>query len=238
MKKFFYISAVAFAALMGMNSCGNSVPSAKFTNDIDSVSYAYGVFFGHQYSNFGDEGVVVPEKTMNVDNFLAGFVAAFTRDSSNLKMNADEAQQFLNKFQMQMQQEMEAKRQKEIAENKEKGQAFMAENAKKDGVQTLESGLQIQIITPGKGKQPKEGDKVKVNYKGSLVDGTVFDQNDSIEFSTNGVVKGFKEGILNLREGGKAIITFPAELGYGDRAAGSIPAGSTLQFELELLEVK
>ena len=238
MKKFFYISAVAFAALMGMNSCGNSVPSAKFANDIDTVSYAYGIMFGQQYANFGDEGVVVPEKTMNVDNFLAGFSVAFTRDSANQKMSVEEAQQILNQFQMKMQQEMEAKRQKDLAENKEKGQAFMAENAKKDGVQTLESGLQIQVLKEGNGKQPKETDKVKVNYKGSLIDGTVFDQNDSIDFPLNGVVKGFKEGLLNMKEGGKAILTFPSDLGYGDRGAGKdIPAGATLQFEVELIEV-
>ena len=133
---------------------------------------------------------------------------------------------------------MEEKRQAEINENKTKGADYMAQNAQKEGVIVTESGLQIQMITEGTGAQPKEGDEVLVNYKGSLVDGSEFDANDSVKFSTNGVVKGFKEGILALKEGGKAIITMPSDLGYGDRSMGEkIPAGSTLVFEVELLKV-
>ena len=77
-----------------------------------------------------------------------------------------------------------------------------------------------------------------VNYKGMLIDGTVFDQNDSIEFPLSGVVKGFSEGITNMKEGGKAILTFPSELGYGDYGYGpKIEGGATLQFEIELIKI-
>ncbi len=237
MKKFFISVFVAAAALVGVSSC-NDVTSVSLSSDLDSVGYAYGVVFGNQYANFQDSGVVVPEVTMDLDNFIAGFVSAIRRDSNNLKISVADADMLLRGFQEKLRKQMEEKHQKEVAENKEKGMQFMAENAKREGVVTLESGLQIETIVAGTGKQPQEGDKVVVNYKGSLVDGTVFDQNDSTSFNVNGVVKGFKEGLMNMKVGGKAIVTMPSELGYGDRGAGqNIPGGSTLQFEIELREV-
>ena len=239
MKKLLFSAVAAVITAISVSSCCNGVPSANLKSDLDTVGYAYGVMFGSQYSNFQDSGVVVPEVTMNLDNFLAGFVTAIRRDSDNLKMTPEEANMFLRAFNDKLRREMEEKRMQEVAENKAKGADFMAENAKKEGVKTLESGLQIEMLTEGKGKQPKEGDKVLVNYKGTLIDGTVFDQNDSTEFNTNGVVKGFKEGLLNMKEGGKAIITMPSNLAYGERGAGAmIPGGATLQFEVELLQVK
>ena len=237
MKKFFISAFVAAAALVGVSSC-NDVTSVSLSSDLDSVGYAYGVVFGNQYANFQDSGVVVPEVTMDLDNFIAGFVSAIRRDSNNLKISVNDADMLLRGFQEKLRKQMDEKRQKEVAENKEKGLQFMAENAKREGVVTLESGLQIETIVAGTGKQPQDGDKVVVNYKGSLVDGTVFDQNDSTTFNINGVVKGFKEGLMNMKVGGKAIVTMPSELGYGDRGAGqNIPGGSTLQFEIELREV-
>lgn len=238
MKKFFFSAIVAAAGLVGVSSCCNGVPSVSLDNDLDSVGYAYGVMFGNQYANFQDSGVVVPEVTMDLDNFLAGFITAIRRDSDDLKISVDEANNYLREFQMGLQKKMQEKKAQEAAENKAKGEAFMAENAKKDGVVTLESGLQIQTLVEGTGKQPQDGDKVKVNYKGSLVDGTVFDEGQGVEFPTNGVVKGFKEALLSMKVGGKTIATMPSDLAYGDRGAGqNIPGGSTLQFEIELLEI-
>lgn len=238
MKKFI-LSIVAVAALVcGFSSC-NKAPKATYAQgDIDTLAYAYGVMFGSQYSNFTDTGIVVPEKVMNLDNFLAGFITAIRKDSSSLEMNIDDAQQYIQQFQMKLRQEMEEKRQAELNENKAKGADYLAENAKKEGVITLESGLQIQHLVEGTGAQPKEGDKVTVNYKGSLIDGTEFDANDNTEFNVNGVVKGFKEGLMNMKEGGKALLVMPSDLAYGDRGAGqNIPGGSTLVFEVELLKV-
>jgi len=238
MKKFFLSAMVAVAGLVGISSCCNSVPSVSLDNDLDSVGYAYGVMFGNQYSNFQDSGVVVPEVTMDLDNFIAGFLTAIRRDSSNLKITVEEANNYLREFNMSLQKKMQEKKAQEAAAEKAKGADFMAANAQKEGVVTLESGLQLQTIVEGKGKQPQEGDKVMVNYKGTLVDGTVFDQNDSTSFNTNGVVKGFKEALLNMKVGGKAIATMPSDLAYGDRGAGqNIPGGATLQFEIELLDV-
>jgi len=241
MKKFI-LSIIAVAAIAcGLSSCGNNIKPSFKNGEYDSVAYAYGVLFGTQYSNFSDTGAVTGPGTdvvMSLDNFLAGFIPAIRRDSNNVSLTPEEAQELIQNFQMKLRQQMEEKRQAEINENKTKGADYMAQNAQKEGVIVTESGLQIQMITEGTGAQPKEGDEVLVNYKGSLVDGSEFDANDSVKFSTNGVVKGFKEGILALKEGGKAIITMPSDLGYGDRAMGEkIPAGSTLVFEVELLKV-
>lgn len=229
---------VAVMALaMGLSSC-NSTPKAKFNNDLDSLGYSYGILFGSQYSNFTDSGVVVPEKTMELDNFLAGFISAIKRDSANMKMTAEEAETYIRSFQQKIQAEMQAKQEEELNNNKAKGAEFMAKNATEEGVVTLESGLQIKTLVEGTGAQPKTDDKVLVNYVGTLIDGTQFDANDSIEFNLNGVVKGFSEGISNMKEGGSAILTMPSDLAYGDRAMGqNIPAGATLQFKVDLLKV-
>lgn len=238
MKNFVYGVAFAAVAALGFSSCGNTIPSAKLNTEVDSVSYAFGVINGAGFSQVTEENRVFPETTLEFDQVLAGFIAAAKQDSSVLKMTQEEANEYCNKYFQAMQQKADAKRQAELAENKAKGADFMAENGKAEGVETLESGLQIQHLVVGKGKQPVAGETVKVNYKGMLIDGTVFDQNDGIDFPVNGVVAGFKEGLCNMKEGGKAILTMPSNLAYGDRGAGAnIPGGATLQFEVTLLEV-
>lgn len=237
MKNFIFSMVAVMVIALGFSSC-NTTPKAKLNSDLDSLGYSYGVMFGTQYSNFTDEGVVVPDVTMDLDNFLAGFITAIKKDSANLKITADDAQNFIREFQMKMQAQMQAKAEEELNENKAKGADFMAKNATKEGVVTLESGLQIETLVEGTGAQPTTTDKVLVNYVGTLIDGKQFDANDSITFSLNGVVKGFSEGISNMKVGGTAIITMPSDMAYGDRAMGQdIPAGSTLQFKVDLLDI-
>lgn len=240
MKKHFILGTAAIAALaMSMTSC-NCTPSAKLTSDIDSVAYALGVLNGQGFAGVADEGAVFPEVTLDLDNVLAGFLTAVRKDSASLKITPEEAQVLLQNFQQKVQREQMEKQQARVAEEKAKGAEFMAKNSTVDGVVTTESGLQIQVLTEGTGKAPKEGDDVKVNYKGMLIDGTVFDQGQGTKFSTRkgALIEGFTEGLLSMKEGGKVLLTIPSELGYKDRGAGKeIPGGSTLQFEVELLEV-
>jgi len=125
----------------------------------------------------------------------------------------------------------------------EKGQAFLEENAKKPGVVQTPSGLQYKILTEGKGKSPKPSDTVKVNYRGTLLDGTEFDssykRNEPIEFPLNRVIPGWTEGLQLVKEGGKIELYIPSKLAYGPRGAGgAIGPDETLIFEIELLEVK
>ena len=248
MKKILSFAAAAMM-LTAVFSCGEGNPKDEekkvevtgeitFKTQYDSLAYSYGVMMGTQYSNFQDKDVVVPGQTMDLETFLAAFVTAMRRDSANLKIDIKTAEAFIRDFQTQQQKKMMEEREAKVQTNKTQGAAFMAENAKKEGVKTLPSGLQIQTIKEGTGKKPAENSTVKVNYKGTLIDGTVFDQNNEVEFDIAHVVEGFREGLMNMKEGGKAILTIPSDLGYKDYGAGqTIEGGSTLQFEVELLKV-
>lgn len=122
------------------------------------------------------------------------------------------------------------------------GQAFLAENATQPGVKQTSSGLQYVIINLGEGRSPKATDSVKVNYRGTLLNGTEFDssykRNEPIEFPLNGVIKGWTEGLQLIKEGGKIKLFIPSNLAYGSRGAGGlIGPDETLIFEVELLKV-
>ena len=121
---------------------------------------------------------------------------------------------------------------------KKASDAFLAENAKKADVSTTESGLQYTIIEAGAAEKVGASDTVKVNYKGCLADGTVFDENQGIEFVANQVIPGWTEGLGLVGEGGKIKLYIPSDLGYGDRDLPTIPANSVLIFDVEVLEVK
>jgi FKBP-type peptidyl-prolyl cis-trans isomerase FklB len=128
-------------------------------------------------------------------------------------------------------------------ENKEEGEKFLAENAKKEGVLTTESGLQYEIIKAGntKGNYPSETDKVRVHYHGTLIDGTVFDSSvergEPTEFGLNQVIKGWTEGLQLMPVGAKYRFYIPQELAYGPRMQGSIKPFSVLIFDVELLAI-
>jgi FKBP-type peptidyl-prolyl cis-trans isomerase len=125
----------------------------------------------------------------------------------------------------------------------EKGQAFLKENAKKEGVKTTASGLQYKITKEGTGKNPKATDTVVVHYKGTTIDGKEFDSSykrgEPTTFPLNGVIKGWTEGLMYLSEGGKATLYIPSELAYGKRGAGrDIGPDETLIFDVELIKIK
>ncbi len=126
---------------------------------------------------------------------------------------------------------------------KEKGEAYLAENAKKEGVKTTPSGLQYKVIKEGTGKQPTTSSTVKVHYRGTLINGTEFDssykRNEPIDFGVTQVIKGWTEGLQLMKEGAKYQLFIPSNLAYGPRGAGGvIGPDETLIFEVELLEVK
>lgn len=125
----------------------------------------------------------------------------------------------------------------------EKGQAFLAENGKKEGITTTATGLQYKVHTEGTGKKPKATDVVKVHYRGTLLDGTEFDSSykrkEPIEFGLNQVIRGWTEGVQLMSEGSKYEFFIPSQLAYGSRGAGGdIGPDETLIFEVELLAVR
>ncbi len=209
----------------------------------DKVSYAVGYNQGENLKQF--------QKQYEIELDLATVAKGFSDSIANSKslLTDEQIKEFVTTFQTEVrkkQQEMIAKQQAQLKElgekNRKAGEAFLAENKKKEGVKTLPSGLQYKIITPGKGKSPKETDTVTVNYRGTLIDGTEFDSSykrgEPATFPVNGVIKGWTEALQLMKEGSKWQLFIPSNLAYGERSAGPlIGPNSTLIFEVELLKV-
>ncbi len=167
--------------------------------------------------------------------FIEGFRAAI---AGNAQLTADSAQAVTAK---QMDYYNSVKMEAKYGQNRRDGEAFLAANAKKDSVVTTKSGLQYKILTAGTGAVPTATQKVKVNYEGRLIDGTVFDSSykrkQPATFACNQVIKGWTEALTMMPVGSKWEVYIPQELGYGSREAGKIPPFSTLIFTVELLEI-
>ena len=201
---------------------------------MDNVSYALGLGIGSQLKSMGAE-------SLNIDDFAQAIKDVL--NGSELKISMADSQQIVQKFF----QEQEAKQRAAMAENgkklKAEGEAYLAENAKKDGVITTASGLQYTVIKEGTGKSPKATDTVVCHYEGFLTNGTVFDSSiqrgEPAAFPLNGVIAGWTEGLQLMKEGGKTRFFIPYNLAYGEAgAAGAIPPYAALIFDVELIEVK
>ena len=201
---------------------------------MDKLSYALGIGIGSQLAGMG-------AKELNIDDFARAIKDVIS--GSELKVDNAEAQTLVQNFF----QEQEAKQQAAAAEAgkaaKAAGEAFLAENGKKDGVVTLPSGLQYQVLKEGNGKKPSATDQVVCHYEGTLIDGTVFDssyqRNQPATFGLNQVIAGWTEGVQLMQEGAKYRFFIPYNLAYGERGAGAqIPPFAALVFDVELIEVK
>lgn len=175
-------------------------------------------------------------KEVNKADLLAGFISGITPKGG--KMTMEEAQTFV---QATMDNLRNASMEKQFAANKEAGIAFLAENATKEGVITLPSGLQYKIIKAGNRAIPTASDVVKVNYRGTLIDGTEFDssysRNTPSEFGVTQVIAGWTEALQLMPVGSKWELVVPQELAYGSADRGTIKPFSTLVFEIELLDI-
>lgn len=201
---------------------------------MDNVSYALGLGIGSQLKSMGAE-------SLNIDDFAQAIKDVL--NDSELKISMVDSQKIVQKFF----QEQEAKQRAAMAETgkklKAEGEAYLAENAKKDGVITTASGLQYTVLKEGTGKSPKATDTVVCHYEGFLTNGTVFDSSiqrgEPAAFPLNGVIAGWTEGLQLMKEGGKNRFFIPYHLAYGEAgAAGSIPPYAALIFDVELIEVK
>ncbi|MHB8905409.1 MAG: FKBP-type peptidyl-prolyl cis-trans isomerase [Melioribacteraceae bacterium] len=208
----------------------------------DSISYSIGQ---NIYSNLKD-----PMIQLNLNVLIEALKDASNSKSVLTQEKIAEVLTALNtkmqERQVAMQKEEEEKKKAEMAplidKNKRESAAFLAENKKKEGVITTESGLQYKIITKGTGPLPKATDKVRVNYKGTLPDGKVFDSSydrkEPAEFPLNQVIKGWTEGLQLMPVGSKYEFFVPYDLGYGEMGRGEmIPPATVLIFEVELLDI-
>ena len=199
---------------------------------MDNVSYALGMGIGRQLSQMGAEGLNIDEFAQAIKDILSG---------DKPKIGDAEAQTIVQKFFQEQESKQRAAAEKGAAARKA-GEDYLAANAKKEGVITLPSGLQYQVLKEGNGKKPKATDKVKCHYEGMLVDGTMFDSSiqrgEPAVFPLNQVIAGWTEGLQLMSEGAKYRFFIPYNLGYGEHGAGaSIPPFSALIFDVELIEV-
>ena len=199
---------------------------------MDKVSYALGLGIGQQLKSMGANDLCIDDFAQAIKDVI---------DNKELVVSHHEAQSIVTKYFQEKEAEMNKAKAEKGKQAKADGENFLKENAQKEGVVTTASGLQYMILKEGEGKSPKATDKVRCHYEGMLIDGTLFDSSlqrgEPADFPLNGVIAGWTEGLQTMKVGGKTRFYIPSELAYGDQAVGNIPAGSTLIFEVELIEV-
>ena len=214
----------------------------KSSDDKGKAAYYAGIQIGQQVSQgmlqninqmiFGNDST----QTVNEDNVYAGFMAAVA--GNDKVMSLDSANAFV---QTRMESIRENARAKAFAENKAAGEEFMANIAKKEGIQELGNGVYYEVITEGNGEVAADTCRVKVHYEGKLIDGTVFDsnmENDPTSFRANQVIPGFKAALTTMPVGSKWIVYIPQDQAYGAQDMGNIKPFSALTFTIELLEIE
>ncbi len=217
------IALVACLGVLGMSKG----QAQALQNQTDSLSYSAGLIVS---KNLKAQGL----EELNYDAFLNAIKATYQGQESMMKPS--EAEMYLQQYQ--------AKQAKMIGEkNRLEGEQFLAENAKREGVISLDNGLQYEVIKMGEGPKPAITDKVYTHYHGMLIDGTVFDSSvergEPIEFPLNRVIRGWTEILQLMPVGSKWRVYIPYDLAYGERGAGAaIGPYSTLIFDIELLEIR
>lgn len=200
---------------------------------MDKVSYALGLGIGQQLAQMG-------ASDLNIDDFADAIKDVI--NGNVLKVPHKDAQTIVQEYFRQQEERINAIRAEQGKAAKAEGEKFLAENGKKEGVVTLKSGLQYEVMREGNGKKPKATDQVKCHYEGTLINGQVFDssykRNEPAVFPLNQVIPGWTEGLQLMQEGAKYRFYIPYILAYGESGAGgSIPPFATLIFDVELLEV-
>ncbi|MBR5573929.1 MAG: FKBP-type peptidyl-prolyl cis-trans isomerase [Paludibacteraceae bacterium] len=194
---------------------------------MDKISYAIGLSMGQNLMGSGVTSLEYADLAAGIKDVL---------EKNQPQISYQEAQQVLGKFFSELEQKI-------AGQAKAAGEAFLAENAKREGVKVTESGLQYEVLEATIGQKPKATDKVRVHYEGTLIDGTVFDSSykrgESITFGLNQVIKGWTEGLQLMSIGSKYKLYLPYQLAYGERGAGAnIPPYAALIFTVELLGIE
>jgi len=233
MKRNLLVAAVIGVALAGCNEKEAEAPAVQLDSAEKRVSYGMGMGLGERIS----------QEQINIDSdaFALGLKHALT-DAERL-MTQEEVMTEMQAFQQQQMADKQAAQEAAAEKNKVEGEAFLAENGGKEGVVTLESGLQYSVITEGEGAKPTATDTVEVHYSGTLIDGTEFDSSykrgATVSFPVNGVIAGWTEALQLMPVGSKWNLYIPSDLAYGPGGTGGpIGPNATLIFEVELVSIK
>lgn len=242
--------AFALAGVVGLSACQQEqttttekettvvIKKEDLKTDEQLQAYAVGENIG-QYINTQFEGQSKLGYDLDKNLVLEGFKAAI--EGRGIMTQQETAEQ-LQKLQALVQAKQQEAAAAEGDKNLEAGKAYLAENAKREGVMSTESGIQYEVLTQGDGPKPTADDTVKVHYHGTLIDGTVFDSSydrgEPAVFPLKRVIAGWTEGVQLMNVGSKFKFHIPSELAYGGRSTGSIGANSTLIFDVELLSIE
>ena len=207
-------------------------PAPTFTNRMDTISYILGADIAKSF--------IKNEMKVNQERMFKGFSDGMAKKDT--LFTEAQVTEIMKTYQDEMMKVIQAKADAAAKIASETAKAFFADNKTKPGIIELPSGIQYKIMKEGTGAFPLETDKVTVHYKGTLLDGTVFDSSidrgEPVTFPLNQVIKGRTEGMQKCKLGGKIQLFIPSELAYGDKATGPIPGGSALIFEVELLKIE
>jgi FKBP-type peptidyl-prolyl cis-trans isomerase len=231
-KKLLTAAAVLAMALFVSSCGGGGTTVTSLDTEEMQASYAYGMDVATSMLRAGMD--------LDVDAFVQGF--RDTLEGRTPLLSGPERMQIMQQYAAKMREEQMARAEAAASENLAAGDAFLAENKEKEGVVTTSTGLQYIILEEGTGKRPKADSTVKVNYIGTLIDGTKFDSSydrgEPVEFPLSGVIPAWTEGVQLIKEGGKIRLFAPPALAYRDRGAPPvIGPNETLIFDIELLEV-
>ena len=200
---------------------------------MNKLSYALGLGIGRQLAQMGAEDLNIDDFSQAIKDILTG---------KEPQVSDQEAQKLVTTFFEEQEAKQRAAAAEKYKDNKEKGEAWLANKAMEEGVVALPSGLMYQVLNEGSGKKPTAQDTVECHYEGRLIDGTVFDSSykrgESATFPLNGVIAGWTEGVQLMSEGAKYRFFIPYQLAYGERGAGqAIPPFAALVFDVELIKV-
>lgn len=236
--KIAFLTGLALAACIATHAADPApAPAADansvFKNDIDKLSYSFGLNMG---SSIKANSIDVNEEMIfrGIRDGIGGKQPLLTQQ---------QIQEIQDKYRKEMLAKREAKNKELREKNKGEGEKFLADNSKKEGVKTTESGLQYKVLKEGTGPKPKLTDRVAVQYRGTTIDGKEFDSSskrgpDPAVFGVTQVIRGWTEALTNMNVGSKWEVYIPSNLGYGEQGSRNIEPNSTLIFDVELVDIK
>lgn len=224
---------LTFVGLALIIGTGCSKKNLELKDQKERESYSLGYQFG--------KNLKFQETEIDFDVYMSGLRDALEGKES--RMPQEDMRSTINTLQKRLAEAQQKSRKEQAEKNLTDGKAFLEENAKKDGVTTLSSGLQYKVLAEGSGKTPKKTDTVSVHYRGTFIDGTEFDSSygrgQPQIFKVDGVIPAWTEALQLMREGAKWELFIPSELAYGERGIPQrIPPNSTLVFEIELISIQ
>lgn len=227
-------TGLVLVSALALSACGDEGAAVKLDTEVGKASYAIGYKTGEQMNGRMDD--------LDFEAFIAGMRVGAQGSEADMKLTAEEMDTAIAEYQKSKFEQMEAELAEKGQANVAAGDAYREENGAKEGVTTLESGLQYEVLESGDGEMPTVADTVVAHYHGTLIDGTVFDSSvdrgEPATFPLNRVIEGWQEALTMMHVGDKWKLVIPPELAYKTAGVDKIGPSETILFEVELLGVE